>query len=96
MVFAYRDSGKQIVLVLAYRPWQILGYFPDFYFEILWRALGYYIVIRMETQTKVRLSPPTVTLANIGLVQAKIRLLSWSSHTENQANINLWASEFYI
>ena len=89
MVFVYRYSGKRIVLVFAYRPRQILGYFPAFYFEILWRALGYYSVIRMETQTKVRLLSPTVTPANIGLVQTKIRLLSWSSHRENQANIKL-------
>jgi hypothetical protein len=71
------------------RPRQILGYFPAFYFEILWCALGYYIVIRMETQTEVRLLSPTVTPVNIGLVQAKIGLLSWSSHRENQANVRL-------
>ena len=64
MVFVYRDSGKQIVLVFANRPRQILGYFPAFYFEILWRALGYYIVIRMETQTKVRLA--TVAYSDSG------------------------------
>jgi hypothetical protein len=68
LVFVYRGSGKQTALVFAYRPRRILGYIPAFYFEILWRALGYYFVIRMETQTKVRLLSPTVTPANIGLV----------------------------